>query len=220
MHRFDTGSAGLRLWDSGLIGAGALFLLVPLAMITLRGVPYVAGLPAEIWHAAGRSLMVALGATGVTLAMTLALAHAVVASRAGALLEWLGLAALAASPLVIGTGLFLLIQPLANPRDVALLVTMLVNAGMAMPFALRLILPALRDACGNAWQAVRCTGTARAGAVAYCHPAPPAPSLGVCGRVDGSAVDGGSGRHHAVCRTRRGDPAHAAISIDERLPPG
>ena len=145
VHRFDTGSAGLRPWDSGLIGAGALFLLVPLAMITLRGVPYVAGLPAEIWHAAGRSLMVALGATGVTLAMTLALAHAVVASRAGALLEWLGLAALAASPLVIGTGLFLLIQPLANPRDFALLVTMLVNAGMAMPFALRLILPALRD---------------------------------------------------------------------------
>ncbi|MGP9789745.1 thiamine/thiamine pyrophosphate ABC transporter permease ThiP [Roseinatronobacter sp. NSM] len=145
VQRFDTGSAGLRLWDSALIGAGALFLLVPLGMISLRGVPYVAGLPPEIWHAAGRSLSVALGATGVTLAMTLALAHAVVALRAGAVLEWLGLAALAASPLVIGTGLFLLIQPLANPRDFALLVTMLVNAGMAMPFALRLILPALRD---------------------------------------------------------------------------
>ncbi|MGY6704192.1 thiamine/thiamine pyrophosphate ABC transporter permease ThiP [Roseinatronobacter sp.] len=145
VQRFDTGGKGLRLWDGGLIGAGALFLLVPLGMIALRGVPFVTGLPAEVWHATGRSLFVALGATAVTLGMTLALAHAVVMLRGGAFLEWLGLAALAASPLVIGTGLFLLIQPLANPRDFALLVTMLVNAGMAMPFALRLILPALRD---------------------------------------------------------------------------
>lgn len=145
VQRFDTGSTGLRLWDSALIVAGALFLLVPLAMIALRGVPFVTGLPAEVWHAAGRSLGVALGATAVTMAMTLVLAHAVILLRGGAFLEWLGLAALAASPLVIGTGLFLLIQPVANPRDFALLVTMLVNAGMAMPFALRLILPALRD---------------------------------------------------------------------------
>ena len=145
VQRFDTGSTGLRLWDSALIVAGALFLLVPLAMIALRGVPFVTGLPAEVWHAAGRSLGVALGATAVTMVMTLVLAHAVIMLRGGAFLEWLGLAALAASPLVIGTGLFLLIQPVANPRDFALLVTMLVNAGMAMPFALRLILPALRD---------------------------------------------------------------------------
>lgn len=145
VQRFDAGGAALRSWDSVLIASGALFLLVPLAMITLRGLPHVTGLPTEIWHAAARSLVIALGATAVTLAMTLALAHAVLATRGGAFLEWLGLAALAASPLVIGTGLFLLIQPLANPRDFALVVTMLVNAGMAMPFALRLILPALRD---------------------------------------------------------------------------
>ena len=145
VQRFDTASTGLRLWDSALIVAGALFLLVPLAMIALRGVPFVTGLPVEVWHAAGRSLGVALGATAVTMAMTLVMAHAVILLRGGAFLEWLGLAALAASPLVIGTGLFLLIQPVANPRDFALLVTMLVNAGMAMPFALRLILPALRD---------------------------------------------------------------------------
>jgi len=147
VQRFDIGGAGLRLWDSALIVAGALFLLLPLAMVALRGVPHVAGLPAEVWQAAGRSLIVALGATAVTMAMTLALAHAVIAlgGRRGALLEWLGMAALAASPLVIGTGLFLLMRPVVNPRDFALVVTMLVNAGMAMPFALRLILPGLRE---------------------------------------------------------------------------
>lgn len=147
VQRFDTGGHGLRLWDGALVVAGATFLLVPLTMVALRGLPHVTGLPTEVWQATGRSLGVALGATGVTLAMTLALAHAVLAlgGKRGAVLEWLGLAALAASPLVIGTGLFLLIRPLANPRDFALLVTMLVNAGMALPFALRLILPALRE---------------------------------------------------------------------------
>ncbi len=148
VQRFDLGGRGLRLWDAALILAGALFLLLPLGMVILRGAPHVAGLPPEVWQAAGRSLTVALGATAFTLAMTLALAHAILAreGKRGAALEWLGLAALAASPLVIGTGVFLLIRPLANPRDFALAVTMLVNAGMAMPFALRLILPDLRAA--------------------------------------------------------------------------
>ena len=146
VQRFDVGGAALRLWDGALIVVGALFLLVPLGMLVARGAPHVAGLPPEVWQAAGRSLTVALGATAITLGMTLALAHAVLAlgGGRGAVLEWLGLAALAASPLVIGTGLFLLIRPLANPRDFALAITMLVNAGMALPFALRLILPGLR----------------------------------------------------------------------------
>lgn len=145
--RYDIGGRALSVWDSALISAGGLFLLVPLAMIVLRGAPHMAGLPPEVWSATVRSLGVAIGATLTTLAMTLALAHAILAlgGARGAGLEWLGLAALAASPLVIGTGLFLLIRPFANPRDYALLVTMLVNAGMALPFALRLILPALRD---------------------------------------------------------------------------
>lgn len=145
--RFDNQGRGLRLWDTALILAGGLFLLVPLAMVAMRGLPNVVNLPPEIWAASLRSLWVALGATALTLAMTLALAHAIVAlgGKRGAVLEWLGLAALAASPLVVGTGLYLLIRPLANPRDLALVVTMLVNAGMALPFALRLILPALRE---------------------------------------------------------------------------
>jgi thiamine transport system permease protein len=89
---------------------------------------------------------VALGATALTLLMALALAHGVLAlgGRGGAALEGLGLAALAASPLVIGTGLFVLLRPVLNPRDFALVITLLVNAGMALPFVLRLILPELR----------------------------------------------------------------------------
>ena len=136
------------IWGDGvLIALAALFLLVPLALIVLRGAPHLLSLPAPVWQATIRSLSVALGATLLTLSFALVLAHAILAlPRFGAAaLEWLGLAALAASPLVIGTGLFLILRPIADPRDMALAVTMLVNAGLALPFALRLILPAMRD---------------------------------------------------------------------------
>jgi len=144
VQRFDLGRGA---WDFALIALAALFLLTPLGMIVVRGIAQVPALPGEVWQAAGRSLMVALGATALTIAMTLALAHAVLAlgGARGAALEALGLAALAASSLVVGTGLFVLLLPLTNPRDWALVVTMLVNAGMALPFALRLILPGLRE---------------------------------------------------------------------------
>ncbi len=52
---------------------------------------------------------------------------------------------LAASSLVLGTGLFLIVHPWIAPERLALPVTALVNAAMALPFALRLLLPALRD---------------------------------------------------------------------------
>jgi thiamine transport system permease protein len=59
--------------------------------------------------------------------------------------EAVGLLGLAASPLMIGTGWFVLIHPFANPADWALTVTIVVNAMMALPFALRILVPSLRD---------------------------------------------------------------------------
>jgi thiamine transport system permease protein len=46
---------------------------------------------------------------------------------------------------VIGTGLFILLFPVADPFALALPVTAAVNAGMALPFALRILLPALAE---------------------------------------------------------------------------
>ena len=71
---------------------------------------------------------------------------------------------LAASPLVIGTGLFILVNPLADPTALALPVTALVNAAMALPFALRALLPALRAieaTHGRLADALGMQGTAR-----------------------------------------------------------
>ena len=59
--------------------------------------------------------------------------------------EGLGYLAIAISPLAVGTGLFILLYPFANPAALALPVTALVNAVMALPFALRALVPAMGD---------------------------------------------------------------------------
>ena len=46
---------------------------------------------------------------------------------------------------MIGTGWFILINPWADPQALALPVTALVNAMMALPFALRSLVPGIRD---------------------------------------------------------------------------
>ena len=132
---------GGRMLDALAVALAALFLMAPLAMILARGLPGLADLPGGLWSAAARSVAVALGATALTLAMALALAL-----RGGALARLSMLLPLAASGLVMGTGLFVLLHPLVAPREVALLVTMLVNAVMALPFAARVIAPAVAQA--------------------------------------------------------------------------
>ena len=123
--------------DYAWIAAAALLLLVPLGMVVLRGLPGLFDLPDTIWAAAMRSLVVATGSAILCIGMALALAL-----RGGVLIAVIGVMPLAASGLVVGTGAFLIVFPFVRPADVALLVTMLVNATLALPFALRSIAPA------------------------------------------------------------------------------
>ncbi|SNS06134.1 thiamine/thiamine pyrophosphate ABC transporter permease ThiP [Antarctobacter heliothermus] len=131
--RWDGQGALPRLWDGAWILLAALFLLVPLLTAVMRGVPGLLLLGPDTLRAAGHSLMVALGSTALCMAWALPLA-----SRRG---ELLALPAIAISPLVLGTGLFLIVRPFMNPFDMALPVTGLVNALMALPFALRILRP-------------------------------------------------------------------------------
>lgn len=134
VQRWDTTHA----WaDYLMIAAAALFLLVPLAMVVARGLPGLAEMPVSIWAAALRSVLVAIGAAVLCVVMALALA-----SRGGVLASIIGVLPLATSGLVVGTGAFLIVFPFVRPSDLALLVTMLVNATLALPFALRSIAPA------------------------------------------------------------------------------
>ncbi|GAB4273622.1 MAG: thiamine/thiamine pyrophosphate ABC transporter permease ThiP [Pararhodobacter sp.] len=132
-----------RAIDAACITMAALFLLLPLSMVVLRGAPHVAGLPLAVWAALGQSLLVAGASVVLLAAMTAALTLGALTRRWP---EGVGSVALASSPMVIGTGLFIILHPLGDPARWAWGVTALVNAAMAVPFALRAVLPAARAA--------------------------------------------------------------------------
>ncbi|MFP1642941.1 ABC transporter permease family protein [Pontitalea aquivivens] len=123
------------------IAVAAAFLLVPIGTVLARGLPGVGALPASLWAATGTSVALALGSTALTLALALPLALA--ATRA-TWAEAAGMLPLTASSLVIGTGLFVILRPVVTPTALALPVTLIVNAAMSLPFALRMILPEAR----------------------------------------------------------------------------
>ncbi|SIS64193.1 ABC transporter permease subunit [Phaeovulum vinaykumarii] len=151
-----------RLGDGLAIALATLFLLAPLAAVTARGLAGLADLPPGIWPAAARSLWVAVGSGVLTLVLALPLALGV--ARGGRGLELAGMLPLVASPLVLGTGLFLLLRPLAAPADLALPVTLAVNAALSVPFALRILIPParqLRDDYGRLAAALDLRGLAR-----------------------------------------------------------
>jgi len=147
VERWDAAGWALRLQDVAILCLCAAFLLTPLLAVALRGAPALADLPSSVWLAALRSLAVALTSTVLTVTLGLSLGLAIVrASPAAARgLEVLGMLPLATSGLVLGTGLFLILRPVANPVALALPVTALVNAALALPFTLRVLLPALAD---------------------------------------------------------------------------
>jgi thiamine transport system permease protein len=129
-----------RFIDAIAIALAALFLLIPLAMVITSGLHGLPQLPSSIWPATLRSLSIAI--PSALLATTAALLLALAVARGTH--RWLDLAALlplATSGLVLGTGLFLIVQPFTTPATFALPITLVVNAALALPFVYRLILP-------------------------------------------------------------------------------
>ena len=147
-ERWDGRGLGARLMDGAALVCAGAFLVPPLLSVILRGAEGLAALGAEVWEAAARSLGVALVSTALCLALALPIAAltAALAGRLAAGVETVGLAPLAASPFVIGIALFILLRPVANPAALALPLTALVNAASAAPFALRILIPAIRGA--------------------------------------------------------------------------
>ncbi|WP_112311462.1 thiamine/thiamine pyrophosphate ABC transporter permease ThiP [Pseudogemmobacter bohemicus] len=125
--------------DVGWLLLTTLFLMLPLAALMLRGLPGLAELPPSVWGASLRSVLVALISTLVTVSAGLILALAV-ARRDARGMELAAVLPLAVSGLVLGTGLFLIARPFVAPAQLALPVTVLVNAVMALPFVYRLLI--------------------------------------------------------------------------------
>ncbi len=136
-----------RVADMVAIGAAGVFLAWPVAMIGVWGLTGLTSLPQVVWAGAATSIGLSLVVAVLTGLAVVALASA--AARAGVvarLAEAAGMLPMAASSLVLGIGLFLMLHPVMAPSRLALPVTALVNTLMALPFALRLVLPAWREA--------------------------------------------------------------------------
>ncbi len=166
--RWDSSAIWLRVQDSIIMLAAALFLLAPLAAILVAGTGQVFRLPPQVWLSAERSLLVAMAAMTLTVLFSLTMALNVVRlrhrRRLSMTIEAIGYLTLAASPLVIGTGLFILLFPIANPVALALPVTAIVNAVMSLPFALRILKPAIMEVeqtYGSLADSLGLRGTAR-----------------------------------------------------------
>ncbi|KPP84387.1 MAG: thiamine transport system permease protein [Rhodobacteraceae bacterium HLUCCO07] len=136
VRRWEAETWGARALDAGWIGLAAGFLIVPLAMIFLNGVSGLTQVPGAVWRAAGVSVTIALISTALCVALALSLA---MVRRGWA--EVVALMGIAVSPLVIGTGLFVIVNPWMDPARLAMPVTALVNALMALPFAMRVLAP-------------------------------------------------------------------------------
>ncbi|KIT15001.1 thiamine/thiamine pyrophosphate ABC transporter permease ThiP [Jannaschia aquimarina] len=146
VRRWDSGG-WLRWQDWVAILAACGFLLMPMAAVLADGVLAVLSLPSSVWWAALRSLAIAMTAAFATAALALPMALAVARGR-----DWVevaGALTLTASPLVLGVGLYLILLPVANPVALALPVTAGVNVMLALPFALRALIPAAQDVTGD-----------------------------------------------------------------------
>ena len=138
------GGFSMRLADALSIGVAGCFLLLPLFAILLRGLMGLGQVPPVVWQSAGATLLVSCLSVLVLLILALPMAGWIASRRSGGV-EVIGLLGLSASPLMIGTGWFILVNPILDPAFLALPVTALVNALMALPFCLRILVPRLRE---------------------------------------------------------------------------
>ncbi|MDR0810018.1 MAG: ABC transporter permease subunit [Gemmobacter sp.] len=128
--------------DMAVITLAAAFLAGPILAVALRGAPALVALPVPVWPALGASLLVAVIAA--PLAVSAALLMALACTQGARWLEPVAMLPMASSQLVLGTGLFLILFPFVSPAAVALPVTVIVTATMALPFAYRILLPEVR----------------------------------------------------------------------------
>ncbi|WP_316013592.1 thiamine/thiamine pyrophosphate ABC transporter permease ThiP [Roseobacter sp. HKCCA0434] len=142
---------GGRLLDVSLIGLSVPFLGLPLLAVIWRGVPSLWDLPGDVGPAALRSILVAVCSAAVCIAAALTVAMGLVALArrlpvAARLGEGGMLIVLAISPFVLATGWFILLRGHVDPFAIALPMVVAVNALMALPFALRALVPAIAHA--------------------------------------------------------------------------
>ncbi|MEO0503951.1 MAG: thiamine/thiamine pyrophosphate ABC transporter permease ThiP, partial [Pseudomonadota bacterium] len=106
-QRWDARGVGLRVLDAAWIAFAAGFLLLPLASVVIAGLAGIVDMPSVVWRSAWTSIWVAALSTGLLVALALPLTAWLAQVRHGGM-ESVTLLGLAASPLMLGTGWFIL----------------------------------------------------------------------------------------------------------------
>lgn len=154
--RSDAGHAWLKRLDAAILGLAFLLLAPPLLSV-LSGVFWLGSLGgAELFHALGVSLALATVAGGLAAGMALVIARAVhgrptrVVGQGAAVPRRLADGFVAAlvglPPYAFVAGLFVLLKGSASLATLGFILVPLVNALMALPFAYRIIAPAVSTA--------------------------------------------------------------------------
>lgn len=151
LARPDAGAAGPKCLDAAVLAAATVVVALPALAVAARGVPALASLIApDVARALATSLAIALPAG--LLATGLALGLAALARRlaldlgrpaAARLVRLAGFVVLVTPPIALAAGLFAAARPLTDPFALGAPLIVLVNALVALPFALRRIEPPL-----------------------------------------------------------------------------
>jgi thiamine transport system permease protein len=149
MARPDVVGRGGAVFDGLWIALAALYIGLPMVSVVIAGSSGALGNvlgAAATWRAAGIGLAVAGSA------MTLATVGALLLIAGGRRLarpstfQFIGSLPLAASPLALGAGLFVLLTRAGGSLDMGLGLVALINGLMGMPYVIRVVAPAAREA--------------------------------------------------------------------------
>jgi len=149
--RPDVAAPAGRIADAAVLLVAAAYVLLPLAAVLRNGLAGPVGAviaDGTLWMAVGRSLVVATAAgllataAGWSLLLTsreLRLRR--YRPRAATTVETSASLVLVVPPLVIGTGLFALLSPVADVFAIGIALVIVVNAVMGLPYVIRILGP-------------------------------------------------------------------------------
>lgn len=149
----NTGIVG-RYINTFVITAAVIFVGMPLIAMVIdacnNSILTVLSNPG-LWLSAGLTLLIGISASTVSvlagwLLLSTSTDYAMLGKkRKASVIEMLGSVVYVVPPLVIGTGLFVLLAPHINVFEWAIPVVILINAIMGLPFVIRTLGPAMRQ---------------------------------------------------------------------------
>lgn len=176
LHASSASTVNSMLWNSPVqrltnvlvIVTASVFVLAPLAALLLSGIntrtlavitdPSTLRAIVNTGVAAICSAAIAMGLAMGLLVSARHLRIRMQLSRSGQWLQLAGNMILIIPPVVLGTGLFLLLRPYADVFSIALLLVILINSLMALPFVLRIMDAPMMRAAGQHDKLIRSLG--------------------------------------------------------------